>query len=718
MKRPFQSVAVLLSAALLTACALSPAAAVRREPLHSGGTGEPTDFQIRQSVPWRDGEIVYYTFDQLDPSGAPSECGFVAYTRRGLLGWQTGASGGGCATRGAATGPFERTGIGGSSGGDEGSWRTAYGLVTDPAAVEVRVTWSDGLSDTVALVDGSYLVVRAGEVDIERIEALDATGAVVATQTIPPPIKPPPPTTPPPARTPTPMPTAAPSEPDQLRRVPAPDGRWTAVVNKTAGSLDLQSTAGETLTVFPEGSTVDTVNWSPDSRHLLVVRTHRRCSPSSLAIQVDGPIEIWQIRLEDNQPGPPRLVFQSPTQPDESGACIPEQIVWGSWSSNNHYVLFWSGLLGASILADGLALWVLDVETGQVIPLTDVTLLNPRYQSWAPDGSALAFTAGGYRSAQVNKWLNLFDVTSGQVTTVVSETEQIPGIVAWSPRGDLIAYAAVPAAETGTDLADWMVFENPAIAGRRVYLLDPATGRHWQLNDSDAFQDAPTWSDDGAILYYVQREQDTMALLAADPATGQAQVVEGSRRPAPGAVGYYGQSKWDGLLAHRPEAPRATAPPLTETYTDPTYGYTLRYPAGWHVSQGWQSLIGWQEMPTLTSYPPDGTPPDLGPFSGQALIAIQVAEVLAGDLESLLDEALASPGPGQVPIPDRVRVLTAFDRQERTVDGRPAVRMETMGDFGTVNHVLVVLNGTRGYVLRGQGDGRVFDAVAEGLRLP
>jgi Tol biopolymer transport system component len=182
-------------------------------------------------------------------------------------------------------------------------------------------------------------------------------------------------------------------------------------------------------------------------------------------------------------------------------------------------------------------------------------LLNPRYQSWVPDGSALVFTAGGGRSAQANKWLNLFDVASSQVTTVVSETEQIPGIVAWSPRGDLIAFAAVPTAETGTDLAGWMVFENPAIAGRRDYLLDPATGRHRRLNDTETFQDAPTWSDDGAILYYVQREEDTMALMAADPATGQAQVVEGSRRPAPGAVGYYGQSDWDDLMAYCLEAP-------------------------------------------------------------------------------------------------------------------------------------------------------------------
>ncbi len=504
--------------------------------------------------------------------------------------------------------------------------------------------------------------------------------------------------------------TARTSQLEQVERIPSPDGRWTALVNATAGSLDLQGLGGETFAVFPGGSTVDIVNWSPDSHYLLVVRTNWQRSPSGPEVEVYGPIEIWQIRLEDDQVGSPRLVFQSPTQRDESGNLIPEQILWGAWSPDKRYVLFWQGILSGSAQADGLALWTLDSEAGEAIPLADNALLNPRYQSWAPDGSALAFTAGGYRSAQVNKWLNLFDTASGQVTTVVSQTEQIPGIVAWSPRGDLIAYAAVPAEETGWDLADWMSFENAAIAGRRIYLLDPAGGRHWRLNDVDAFQDDPTWSDDGETVYYVQREEDTMALMAADPATGQAQVIEDSRRPAPGAVGYYGQSKWDDLLAYRPGAPRAEVPPLVETYTDPTYSYTLHYPTGWYVGQGWQSLYGWHEMPTLSSYPPDGPAPDLGPFSGQALIAIQAIAVPQGDIGALFKKALASPGP------DQIQTLVAFDQRELTVDGQPAIRLETMGDFGTVNHVLLVLDGTQGYILRGRGDGRVFDAVAGGLQ--
>jgi hypothetical protein len=45
----------------------------------------------------------------------------------------------------------------------------------------VRVTWSDGVTETVTLVNESYLVVRADEVIVERIEALDAAGTIIAT---------------------------------------------------------------------------------------------------------------------------------------------------------------------------------------------------------------------------------------------------------------------------------------------------------------------------------------------------------------------------------------------------------------------------------------------------------------------------------------------------------------------------------------------------------
>ncbi len=347
-------------------------------------------------------------------------------------------------------------------------------------------------------------------------------------------------------------------EEDESTRLSSPDGRWIAAVDRDAGSLVLEPTAdGEQVTVFPPGSTVGIVTWSPDSRYLLAVRTNWTWKePRGSGVDVAGPIEIWSVEIGSAGIGEAVRLFQSDTVSttgvhDDNA----EQVVFGSWSPDSRSLLFWLGPLGVSILADGLAPYVLEVQTGQAVKVADVALLNPRYHSWSPDGATLALTAGGYRSAQVNKWLVLCDTTTAQATTVVSSSEQIPGIVAWSPTGDVIAYAAVSAVQSGDEMADLMTWDNPAIAGRRIYLLDPATGKHGRLNDNDSFQDAPIWSQDGQTLYYVERQGDSLVVMAADPTTGLTAPVEGAQEPLPEYVGYYGQSNLDELLALRPAGP-------------------------------------------------------------------------------------------------------------------------------------------------------------------
>jgi hypothetical protein len=225
------------------------------------------------------------------------------------------------------------------------------------------------------------------------------------------------------------------------------------------------------------------------------------------------------------------------------------------------------GPLGLSVRADGLTPYVLDADTDQSTQVAFAALLNRRYHSWAPDSSALALTAGDYRSAQINKWLVLFNTTTAQATTIISNTEQIPGIVAWSPRGDVIAYAAVSAVQTDDQLADLMTWDNPAIAGRRIYLLDPDAGKQGRLNTTESFQDAPLWSEDGLTLYYVERQGDNLVVMAADPTTGQAKPVEGARESLPEFVGYYGQSDLDALLALRPGS-TVTPTPTPASATD------------------------------------------------------------------------------------------------------------------------------------------------------
>lgn len=373
-----------------------------------------------------------------------------------------------------------------------------------------------------------------------------------------------------------PGPAASAGPAGQVERVPSPDGRWVAVIDRTAGSLVLENGAGSSLVIFPQGSTVFEVKWRPDSGQLLVVRTNwiMPRSPNE-GVESSGPIEIWQVDLAGDEAGPPSLLYQSNT-PAEDG---PQQIVFGRWAPDGRRIVFWEGMLSASILADGLPLSVLDVTTGEVIPLGEISLLNPGYYSWAPDSSALAVTGGGYRSAQVNKWLNLFDINAGRVTTVISQTEQIPGLVAWSPRGDLIAYAAVPAAQTGPEWADLMTFDNPAIAGRRIYLLDPVTGQSRRLNRANSYQDAPAWTNDQKLCY-VQRAGDKVELMVADPATGQADPVPGAGLPLPEMVGYYGQPDWTELLENCPGRPVEEAPDAQLSLAELRNAtYPLEYPA-------------------------------------------------------------------------------------------------------------------------------------------
>ncbi|NJN96874.1 MAG: hypothetical protein HC875_23625 [Anaerolineales bacterium] len=355
------------------------------------------------------------------------------------------------------------------------------------------------------------------------------------------------------AATPTPSASA-----DQINETPSPDGSWTAIINADAGSLDLrQEPDGQVVNVFPAGSTIGQVTWSPDSSALLVVQNNWIFKePLGTGVASSGPITLWQVDFKDDKAQPARQVFQSDTPlaqtpPGEDNA---EQIVFGQWSPDGQTVLFWLGPLGVSVLMDGLPLFALNVSSGQVSPVVEWALLNPRYQSWSPDSTRLAVTAGADRVAQTNKWLVLWDAATGQSTTVISQTEQIPGIVAWSPRNDWLAYSAVPASETGDDSYHVAEMNNPAIAGRRVYLLNLATNRWRHLNGADSFQDNPLWSDDGATLYYVERQGDSLQLMAADPKTGQFQPVPDAATPLPEYVGYYGQSEFDWLLEYRPGA--------------------------------------------------------------------------------------------------------------------------------------------------------------------
>lgn len=346
-----------------------------------------------------------------------------------------------------------------------------------------------------------------------------------------------------PGTTPIPIPTSSEEPTSGTERIPSPDSRWTAILDRIAGSLEIAGAPGEELSIFPPGSAAFGLKWSPDSLRLAVVL---RGLPEGAAAGNASLLEIWLVNFEDGAWIEPELVYRAENSTDRMAA--PSDIILGAWSPDGSHLSFWTRpISSASIQVDGLPLWCLELESGQATRLTEASLVNPAFQSWAPDGSALVFTDGGYRSAQVKKWLSLYEVGSGQVRSLIARSEFIPGSVAWSPTEDTIAFAAIRADQTGDEWADWMSWGNPAILARRIYLLDPQNGQYRRLNAAESYQDAPRWSADGKKLYYVQADGGQAELMEADPATGAARSLPGCQMPLPEVAGYYGQVDWTTL---------------------------------------------------------------------------------------------------------------------------------------------------------------------------
>jgi hypothetical protein len=285
--------------------------------------------------------------------------------------------------------------------------------------------------------------------------------------------------------------------------------------------------------------TVYGASWSPDSAMLAISASRKGTDPAQTTVA-----EIWLSQVDGDTIGEMKPVYlpEKSSGVDLSGGL---QIDLGAWSPDSSRILFWQGMMSASAAMDGLPLWILDARTGGVKHIANSTLLNPGYQSWAPDSRALVFSNGGYRSAQVMKWLSLYQVDSGQATDLIPMNQLVPGLVSWAPDGKQIALAAVDATKTGMDLADNSGWDNPAILARRIYLLDIKTEAYRRLDQTEAYQDAPRWA--GKDLLFVQMGQNQVTLMDANLENGVTTPLPGCQAALPAAAGIYGQTNWQEL---------------------------------------------------------------------------------------------------------------------------------------------------------------------------
>ena len=168
---------------LLAGCDLSLAGAM--EVAMEKQYATVINYELVQQTSWEEGGVALVTFDAVNDRGLELEgCQGIGYFRSGFPGYTVFAATSSCDDSAATVddgGPVALVTVGyGSAPLVSQGMSVAFGLVNEPDGAEVRIFWDDGESETVTVVDGSYLAPRAGIAEVEQVVLLDAAGALLA----------------------------------------------------------------------------------------------------------------------------------------------------------------------------------------------------------------------------------------------------------------------------------------------------------------------------------------------------------------------------------------------------------------------------------------------------------------------------------------------------------------------------------------------------------
>jgi dipeptidyl aminopeptidase/acylaminoacyl peptidase len=349
------------------------------------------------------------------------------------------------------------------------------------------------------------------------------------------------------------------------------DGQWLAYRKQDTLWVNRVAT-GEELQV--SRSSVDSFTWSPQENRLaylsaaagLSVWDHNDRSSRTL-LAADTALTLASLAWHPNGQ---RLAYQTGgitwglnqialdgTSPLVQYTAPNAQMLphLAGWSPDGRQLLAWLGPGSALYQADGLPLCVLPVVGGEPRCLADErVLLWPDFVAWSPVTNQLAFIAGAGRETWVNKGLAIVaDAGTFETRWLVAADEQAPLQPDWSPQGERLVYSAGPATPAQVAYAQ----RDGALAQRRIWTVEVASGLRRQLTDDNRFRDErPLWSADGQHILFARLSETeaSLWLMTADGRSLEQVVPELTPRPDP--VGEYGYIEWPALWDWwRPGAP-------------------------------------------------------------------------------------------------------------------------------------------------------------------
>lgn len=181
----------LLTMFALASClplALSPEAVAVREannsPMGRDFTTDPNSIRVLQKQTLGEFTYILVTFQGFDARIGKENCQFLHRVKKMALGWGSTSGGGGCSSGEPDVENIPLSISGNSGGGDlrgDAGYSAVSGEVYRDDIRFVHITWDDGMLQQADVINNSYLALRAGRFNMQKLEALDANIQVVFT---------------------------------------------------------------------------------------------------------------------------------------------------------------------------------------------------------------------------------------------------------------------------------------------------------------------------------------------------------------------------------------------------------------------------------------------------------------------------------------------------------------------------------------------------------